>query len=59
MNPKPDFTLQNEALEFRDHLCVSNKPDIKRQVLEEAHNTKFTIYSIGMKMYQDLKETFW
>ena len=59
INPKPDFTLRNGVLEFWDCLCVPNIPEINRQVLEEAHNTRFTIHLGGTKIYQDLNETFW
>ena len=59
VNTKLDFTLQNKALEFQGCLCIPNIPAIKRQVLEEAHNTKFTIHLRGTKMYRNLKETFW
>ena len=58
-NPKPNFTLQNGALRFRSRLCVPEIPEIRRQVLEEAHNSKFTVHPGGTKMYRDLKETFW
>ena len=51
VNPKPGFTLQNEALEFQGRLCVLDIPEIKRQVLEEAHSTKFTMHPGGTKMY--------
>ncbi|GFZ15639.1 hypothetical protein Acr_25g0000480 [Actinidia rufa] len=48
------------ALKFQGRrLCVPNIPEVKRQVLEEAHNTKFTMHPGGTKMYRDLKETFW
>ncbi|GFS42569.1 hypothetical protein Acr_00g0080620 [Actinidia rufa] len=59
VNPKLDFTLQDKALRFQSRLCVPNIPEVKRQVLEEAHNTKFTMHPGGTKMYRDLKETFW
>ncbi|GFZ06811.1 hypothetical protein Acr_18g0009810 [Actinidia rufa] len=59
VNPKPDFALQNGALKFRNRLCVPNIPEIKRQVFEETHNTKFTMHPRGTKMYRDLKEMFW
>ena len=58
-NPKPDFTLQDGALKFQGRLCVPDIPEIRRQVLEEAHSTKFTMHPGGTKMYKDLKETFW
>ncbi|GFZ10843.1 hypothetical protein Acr_22g0002410 [Actinidia rufa] len=59
VNPKSDFTLQDGALKVQGRLCVPNVPEVKRQVLEEAHNTKFMIHPGGTKMYRDLKEMFW
>ncbi|GFS32089.1 hypothetical protein Acr_00g0020760 [Actinidia rufa] len=59
VNPKPNFTLQDKALRFQGRLCVPNIPEVKRRVLEEAHNTKFMMHPGGTKMYKDLKETFW
>ncbi|GFZ03498.1 hypothetical protein Acr_16g0001220 [Actinidia rufa] len=59
VNPKPDFTLQDRALRFQGRLCVPNIPEVKRQVLEKAHNTKFTMHPRGTKMYKDLKKIFW
>ena len=59
VNPKSDFILQDKALKFQNRLCVLNITEIKRQVLEEAHNTKFTMHLGGMKMYRDLNEMFW
>ena len=59
INLKPNFTLQNGALKFEDRLCIPNILEIKKQVVEEANNTKFTMHPGGTKMYRDLKETFW
>ena len=59
INLKLDFTLRNGALKFQDRLCIPDIPEIKRQVLEEAHNTMFIMHPGGTKMYQDLKKTFW
>ena len=57
VNPKPNFTLQNGDLEFRGYFYIPIISEIKRQVLEESHNTKFTMHPGGMKMYRDLRET--
>ena len=59
MNPKPDFILQDVALKFQGRLCVLDIAEVKRQVLEEAHNTKFMMHLGRTKIYRDLKETFW
>ena len=32
---------------------------VRKEVLEEAHKSKFFIYPGSNKMYQDLKRNFW
>jgi hypothetical protein len=34
-------------------------PDLKKEILDEAHLSKFSIHPGSTKMYQDLKENFW
>ena len=33
--------------------------EMKKELLHEAHNSVFTMYSGGNKMYQDLKHNYW
>uniref|UniRef100_A0A2N9GV60 RNA-directed DNA polymerase n=1 Tax=Fagus sylvatica TaxID=28930 RepID=A0A2N9GV60_FAGSY len=40
-------------------LCVPNDPSIKKDILEEAHRSSYTIHPGSTKMYRDLRETFW
>ena len=47
------------GLRFLGRLCVPNDPEIIKEVLSEAHRSPFAIHPGGMKMYQDLKRTFW
>ena len=49
INLKPDFTLQDRVLRFQSRLCVPNIHEIKRKVLEESHNTNFTMHLGGTK----------
>jgi hypothetical protein len=38
---------------------VPNDAELKRDILDEAHKTKYTIHPGSTKMYQDLKKKFW
>ena len=50
---------EDGSLRFGNQLCVPNDPDLKAEILKEAHNTSYTIHPGGTKMYRDLRETFW
>jgi hypothetical protein len=34
-------------------------PDLKKEIFDEAHLSKFSIHPRSTKMYHDLKENFW
>jgi len=40
-------------------MCVPNNEEIKKMILEEAHQSKLSTHSSTTKMYQDLKKMFW
>ena len=42
-----------------NQLCVPDNKELKEEVMEEAHQSPFSIHSGVTKMYQDLKEHFW
>ena len=53
---KPNFVLSNDGiLRFGTRFCVPNDRDLRRELLEETHCSKFAIYPGGTKMYRDLK----
>ncbi|OMO91869.1 reverse transcriptase [Corchorus capsularis] len=57
---KTDFNIHIDGtLQFGSRLCVPNDFVLKREILEEAHGSRFTIHPGGTKMYKDLKENFW
>jgi hypothetical protein len=37
----------------------SQDPDLKKEILDESHLSKFTIHPGSTKMYRDLRENFW
>ena len=55
-----DFTLDQEgALRCGNCLCVPNLSELKRIILEKAHNSKYTIHLGSAKMYQDMRKLYW
>ncbi|KAK1680883.1 hypothetical protein QYE76_041731 [Lolium multiflorum] len=54
------FSIDEEGvLWYNGRLCVPTIPELKHLIMEEAHNTPYSIHPGGSKMYQDLKEIFW
>ena len=49
----------DSGLRFHGRLCVPDDPKIRNAILSEAHRSRFAIHPGGVKMYQDLKHSFW
>ena len=47
------------SLMMGQRLYVSNDETVKRMVLQEAHESKFSIHPGSTMMYQDLKHLYW
>jgi hypothetical protein len=47
------------SLWFHNRLCVPDIPEIKQLILQEAHETPYSIHPGSTKIYMDLKELFW
>ena len=57
---KPNFVLLDDGiLRFETRLCVPYDGDLRRELLEEAHCSKFAIHPGGTKMYRDLNQNYW
>mgnify|MGYP004718334135 FL=1 len=53
---KSDFNLGvNGVLRFRNRIIVPTDEKLKKEILEEAHRSKFTVHPGGNKMCQDLR----
>jgi len=46
-------------LRFRNRLCVANHPELRRELLQESHNSAFSSHPGSTKMYQDVKAHYW
>ncbi|KAL8105555.1 hypothetical protein AgCh_029374 [Apium graveolens] len=40
-------------------IWIPNVPELKAEILQDAHSSKYSIYSRSTNMYRDLKENFW
>ena len=54
------FHLDHEGvLWFDNRIVVPKDHQLRRQILDEAHLSKFSIHPGSTKMYQDLRQNYW
>ena len=44
---------------FEDRLFIPKNHELRKQILDEAHLSKFSIHPSSTKMYQDHRQKFW
>ena len=49
---------ENGVFYYKDQVCVPDGTDLRKTILEEAHNESFAIRLGSTKMYQELKLSF-
>ena len=47
------------VLRYQGRLCVPNVGELRQQILEETHNSRYSIHPGATKMYRDLREIYW
>ena len=56
----PDFNLSPEGiLKYQNRVVVPKDETLKKEILEEAHRSKYMIHPGSSKMYQDLRRLYW
>jgi hypothetical protein len=56
----PGFTEDDQGvLWYKGRICVLDVKEIKNLILQEAHDSAYSIHPEGNKMYQDLKVSYW
>ena len=56
----PGFIVhEDRTLRFQNRLCVPKNEGLRKQISEEAHNTRYSVHLGGTKMYRDLRQHFW
>ena len=43
---------------FQNRLCVPRNEEFRKKILEEAHNTRYSVHPGGTKIYRDLRQYF-
>ncbi|XP_071902702.1 uncharacterized protein [Coffea arabica] len=56
----PNFNLgPDRILRFWNRVVVPKDDALKKEILDESHRSRYTVYSGGGKTYQDLKSLYW
>jgi hypothetical protein len=55
-NKGPDFRVDDQGtLWYKNRICVPGDGDFQQTILDEAHNSTYSIHPGSTKMYMDLK----
>ena len=54
-----DFILKEGVLRYRGHLCVSKTDELRKELLNESHESTLLTHPSSTKMYHDLKSHYW
>ena len=55
-----EFEIKGDGgLRYKGRWCVPKDDELKKRILEEAHNSPYSVHPGGDKLYKDLKKTFW
>ena len=49
---------EHDTLWFEDRVYLPKDPEIRKLILQEAHDSPYSIHPGNTKMYLDLKDTF-
>ena len=50
---------EDGSVRFGDRICVPDNSGVRKEIMEEAHYTSYSVHPCSTKMYKDLKSTFW
>ena len=53
------FSMQEDTLMMGSRLCVPDKDDLRKEILDEAHNAPYAMHPGTTKMYNTLKQHYW
>ena len=55
-----DFMIDSEGtLRLDTRLCVPDVDELRKEIMEEAHFSAYSIHPGSTKMYHDLKDSYW
>ena len=57
---KPDFRIKHDGVIVRgSRMCVPEIGELKREIMEEAHSSAYSMHPGSTKMYHTLREHYW
>ena len=57
---KPEFQIRDDGVIVRgSRMCVPEIDELKREIMEEAHSSAYSIHPGSTKMYHTLREHYW
>jgi hypothetical protein len=59
-NKATNFRVDDKGiLWYKDRICVPKEGYFRRTIMDEAHNSAYSIHPGATKMYMDLKQKYW
>jgi hypothetical protein len=56
----PYFSIDEQGVvKYKNRLVVPGNEELRRKILEEAHQSKLSIHPGSNKMYHDLRQLYW
>jgi hypothetical protein len=56
----PHFSIDEQGVvKYKNRLVVPGNEELKRKILDEAHQSKLSIHPRSNKMYHDLRQLYW
>ena len=53
------YRISNEMLMLDNRVCVPNVNNLRQRILQEAHYAPYSVHPGAIKMYHDIKTTYW
>ena len=53
------FQVYQGVLKLNDRLCAPDVSELKQKILHEAHYAPYNVHPGAIKMYHDIKGTYW
>jgi hypothetical protein len=59
-NKAPDFRVDDQGtLWYKDRICIPKEGDFRQTIMDEAHNSAYSIHPGSTKMYMDIRQKYW
>ena len=56
---KPEFHIRDGVIVRGSRMCVPEIEELKREIMEEAHSSAYSMHLGSTKMYNTLREHYW